>query len=464
MTADNLKNISPKDGFVVVAKNLLTNTELRGLMDLYVPMMGAGAYGVYVLLNRYGGVSPNLVKRSMNKELLLGLSVGMRDFLESREKLEALGLLRTFEKNDRLGKLSIYYIQRPLLGDNFFNDDLLSTLLLETIGQGSFRRLKETYCPRQFKVEGSTEVTKSFLDVFPIQQSTLLKNSAHHHVEPQNKSSQQLIEKNETDLDLKFLKQLLAKSFVPESEIFNNLDAIKTLHLLYGLDELQLVRLSEEAIDISNNKLNIKYLKRLAHSSFEFEMRPTQPKKDEENKKEVSKKTEAKLAPTKADAELVRVCKALLPLEFLHTIKAEANSITTSSEKYMITNLVSQQLLPNEVINVLIHYILSDRGYASMKRDYFEATAARWSTEGIKTAEQAMYEVRKSVAEGKKKQANYHSKTSYRKKRPVVQKEQLPDWAQNDYQTPENTKEQTDKKANWQAEIKRRLAEIDHDN
>lgn len=131
----------------------------------------------------------------------------------------------------------------------------------------------------------------------------------------------------------------------------------------------------------------------------------------------------------------------------------------------MVSNLVQQQILPNEVINVLIHYILSDRGNASMNQNYFETTAATWSKNGVKTAEQAMSEVRKVVQEGAKKHQKYgNKKKNYRQGRAVVQKEQLPEWAQNDYKQPETTKDQSSKKADLQAQIKRRLAEIKNDN
>ena len=468
MAADNLRNISPKDGFVVVQESAPSDTQLQGLLDLYVPIMGANAYGVYALLSRFGKPHPNLVKRSMNKELLLGLSVGMRDFLDAREKLEALGLLRTFEKSDRLGKLSLYFILRPLVGKNFFDDDLLSTLLLETVGQGAFRKLKEKYCPPKFKVDDCVEVTKSFLDVFPIQQSTLMKNAASKTVQPLDKHQEQLIDKNETDLDLKFFRQLLERSFVPEEEAFKNMDAISTIHLLYGLDEMQLVRLLEEAVDINTNKLNINYFKMLAHNSFDYQLKANKRSPEQSGKSDGDGQTNAADdEPTSsADAALIEFCRTLSPMEFLQAIKDETGSLLTSSEKYMVSNVVSQRILPNEVINVLIHYILSDRGNASMNQNYFEKTAATWSKNGVKTAQQAMTEVRKVVQEGSEKRNSYsNSKGSrYRKKRPVVQKEQLPDWAQADYEAPKSTQEQTTKKADLQAEIKRRLAEIKKDN
>ncbi|GBG95638.1 replicative DNA helicase [Ligilactobacillus salitolerans] len=459
---ENLKDISPKDGFVVVANHTPGGQELRALMDLYVPMMGSQAYGTYVLLSRYGKTHPNLVKRSMNKELLLALSVGMRDFLEAREKLEGLGLLRTFEKKDRLGKLNLYYLQAPLLGTDFFKDDLLSTLLLETVGQGPFRKLREEYCPPEFKVEGSTEVTHSFLEVFPIQRSTLLKNAASKPLPKNEEQAQQLIERNNGSLDLKFFRQLLAKSFVPEQEALKNMDAIQTLHLLYGLDELQLVRLLEEAIDINSNKLNVKYLKLLAHNSFEFQM-----KSDQQESKQAaqlgSKNASEQSSGAQPDRELLEACKSFAPMEFLQALKNQTNNFPTKAENYMVSNLVKQRTLPNQVINVLIHYYLGDRGYAEMRQDYFEGTAARWSQKGIKTAEEAMAAVRNSVAENAQKKTNYSKKSNYRSKRPVVQKEQLPDWAQQDYQAPQSSQEESSKKANLQAEIKRRLAEIDRD-
>lgn len=49
------------------------------------------------------------------------------------------------------------------------------------------------------------------------------------------------------------------------------------------------------------------------------------------------------------------------------------------------------------------------------------------------------------------------------RKRIVVQKEELPEWAKKDYQVPEESAEEQEHKAQLQAEIKRRLAEIKAD-
>lgn len=49
------------------------------------------------------------------------------------------------------------------------------------------------------------------------------------------------------------------------------------------------------------------------------------------------------------------------------------------------------------------------------------------------------------------------------RKRTVVQKEQLPEWAEKDYHAPEESTEEQEHKAQLQAEIKRRLAEIKAD-
>lgn len=467
MTTDNLRNISPKDGFVVVQAAALSGEQISGLVDLYLPIMGAKAYGLYMLLSRYGKPRPNLVKRSMNKELLSGLSLGMRDLIESREKLEALGLLRTFEKTDRLGNLAIYALQSPLVGDAFFNDDLLSTILLETIGQGAYRKVQEKYCPPQFELDPKLEVTKTFLEVFQVQHGTLLQHASTKKQTSPTKEPEQLIKQNETDLDLKFFRQLLQKSFVPEDEAFKNLDAINTIHLLYGLDELQLVHLLEEAIDINTNHLNAKYFKKLAHESFDYLNQQQKPQTQSQPASAKPDQQPANSAPgggSGQDEALLAACRAMLPLEFLQEIKEQNNSYMTNAERYMVMNLVSKQVLPNEVINVLIHFYLGDRGYATMKQEYFEDTAARWAKDGVKTAEEAMAEARQSVQNGKAKRENQAKKTNYRRQRPVVQKEQLPDWAQKDYQQPVATKEELDKKAALQAEIKRRLAEIKSDD
>ena len=62
--------------------------------------------------------------------------------------------------------------------------------------------------------------------------------------------NESLLEKSELNFDLKYFKQLLKHSFVEEKEVMEHLDEVKTMVLLYGLDELQLVKQLEKSFNV----------------------------------------------------------------------------------------------------------------------------------------------------------------------------------------------------------------------
>ena len=163
--SEGLRQMSPKDGYVVNTKAHIGSTEFKVILKLYQPLMGVNAYGIYSLLAAKVAQTPDLLARRMHKELLDILSLGLRDFYEARIRLEALGLLKTFVQKDELGQVFIYELQAPLSAEDFFKDDLLSMLLADSLGQIQYDELKQEFVKPAFTYANAKEVTKSLLDV-----------------------------------------------------------------------------------------------------------------------------------------------------------------------------------------------------------------------------------------------------------------------------------------------------------
>ncbi len=210
--SEGLRQMSPKDGYVVNTKAHIGSTEFKVILKLYQPLMGVNAYGIYSLLAAKVAQTPDLLARRMHKELLDILNLGLRDFYEARIRLEALGLLKTFIQKDELGQVFIYELQAPLSAETFFKDDLLSMLLADSLGQIQYDELKQEFVKPAFTYANAKEVTKSLLDVFTVKKDTLLKNS---QVKVTAKPAKNLVDSVEIDLDIEYLKELLAQSFVP---------------------------------------------------------------------------------------------------------------------------------------------------------------------------------------------------------------------------------------------------------
>lgn len=452
--SEGLRQMSPKDGYVVNTKAHIGSTEFKVILKLYQPLMGVNAYGVYSLLATKVAQTPDLLARRMHKELLDILSLGLRDFYEARIRLEALGLLKTFVQKDELGQVFIYELQAPLSAEAFFKDDLLSMLLADSLGQTQYDELKQEFVKPDLTYANAKEITKSLLDVFTVKKDALLKNS---QVKAIPKPTKNLVDSVEVDLDVEYLKELLARSFVPATEISRSLGTLKSISLLYGLDELELVKLLEQALNVKDDKVDLELVKKLATQQFDRQFKEITPKESKVTEP-VDPAVSAEL--TQTDLALIAVSKQYLPLEFIEELKRQKHSFVTNLERYTVKNLVEKQVLPNAVINVLLHYYLIAQNNTMLEdkvANRFTKAAAKLAEKKIQTPEEAMLYMREANQKAREKQKQ---KQYYGRKQQVVQKETLPDWAKTKENKAVSKPAKEDKQA-LNAEIDELLAQLE---
>ena len=116
----------------------------------------------------------------------------------------------------------------------------------------------------------------------------------------------------------------------------------------------------------------------------------------------------------------------------------------------------------NELVYHAIEYALKSNVSAKGADRYLERVFDSYEKNKIDSVAKALEQEEQHYQQ---KTREYNDKKSYGKRssRPVYQKEQLPDWAKKGYQAPEKSTEEQEHKAQLQAEIKRRLAEIKAD-
>lgn len=235
------KDLSPKDGFIVVSNERIFDSDLDVVLRLYQPLIGVTAFGLYSLLRTQIEMRPQLSARQMHVKLLDLLGVGLRPLFEARNKLEAVGLLRTFERKDELGKLNVYVIQAPQRPSAFFKDDLLRALLLETVGENYFNELQKTYLPGRLTDLKAHETTKHFLDVFSLQtqalQNAAIATQAFEHSDEENRGI--ILDEDSSGFDISFLQKMLAKSFLDAEQVLQQKEKIMVAHTVYGLMSLR---------------------------------------------------------------------------------------------------------------------------------------------------------------------------------------------------------------------------------
>ncbi|MFC0275963.1 hypothetical protein ACFFH2_04555, partial [Enterococcus devriesei] len=142
--ADELK---PSTFYTVYGEPQLDQSKQNALLYLYQPIIGSTALSLYLNLVSdlmIEGKSPSL----MHTDLLATLDTGLMNLVKARHKLEGIGLLETYQQEDHeIGMNLIYQLRIPLAPDKFFQDPLMSFLLMDKVGDRRYERLINRFKP-----------------------------------------------------------------------------------------------------------------------------------------------------------------------------------------------------------------------------------------------------------------------------------------------------------------------------
>ncbi|MGR3741596.1 DnaD domain protein [Companilactobacillus sp. DQM5] len=373
-------SINPMSGFLILKYSELSDVETKNLIDLYQPLVGPVAIGLYLLLWNESHKKYIVSQRPSHSQLLSLLDCDARVFYQVRIKLEALGLLKTYENEDQLGEYYIYELHNPLSPRDFFNENLLSVLLLEKIGQAAFEELSKKYKVQNNILSDSRDITKSFLDVFKLSNQDILETpdiiqETQKEIIVQ-KNNTPSIKSNNNLIDWSFLGQLTSQYGITSKELEKNEEELYELHVFYGLDELELSMLIAKSINLSDHSIDIKKLNRFAQKKYENRINITE--------KVITEKTNK----NQSSNPLINKANELIPSEFLAYEKNQKNGFVGTSETRVLRKLQNRHVLPDEVVNMLIHYVLQKS--PTLSDGLVETVANDWSQNGVNTAENAL--------------------------------------------------------------------------
>ena len=412
-------SILPTDKLRIISNYSITDFNYTNLVQLYQPFIGAEASALYMtLVSRLQKLPFEQLPSFTYEELLLNLNLNMHTFLQVCNRLEAIGLIKTFYSEKGKSKDFVYQLLPPLTAPQFFKNQLLSSLLLEYIGENKFRKLEE-HLLQKLPTQQYKENTHEFLEVFqkPMHQTQEL-TSVSSEKEPHISGT----------LDIQLLKELLGKTFINLNDVEGHLKDVQALATLYGLDEIQIVKLLEDAMDIEHDCINWKRLQFLASEQYQFQpINPTTSLNDESPLTLSQETSSKKLSPF--EKQIVEACQSYTPLEFLAELKAEEGTgeSITIEERSTLINAVKNPKVKLPVINFLIHYMLVDQEMSSLNRNFFEKTLNDWLRHHISDPLSAMDYIRK-------RQTKEYKHSSYSKIKNAPFKEKLPAWAEKQKQ------------------------------
>lgn len=421
------QEILPIDRYVVNANGLLHDYDRKVLTFLYQPLIGTACFSLYMTL--WAELEENRLwsTPTTHHSLMNFMDMGLNMIYQARIKLEAIGLLKVYEKKSENSRAFIYELLPPLTPEQFFLDGMLNVYLYRKIGKNQYLRLKRFFSEDKAEnKEDYQEVTKEFQDVFA---SSHVDSLAYRTEELTNESDfigrheKSGIQIRDDLFNFELLEAGLNESLVPKKALTKKVkNAISNLSFLYEIDVIQMKNIVISALT-EDSEINIEELRKSARDWYQFQYNDKLPSLVDRTQSLIHRTQ--KDEPKTKEEENLRYVETTSPRQFLKDISGGAEP--SKSDLQIVEDVMFQQKLMPGVINVLLQYVML-KSDMKLTKSYVEKIASHWARKKIKTAKEA-FELAKSEhrqytewAEGKKK-----PNSSAGKKKPI-RTEMLPDW------------------------------------
>lgn len=415
-------NILPADTYTVINKSILTDNDRKILTMLYQPIIGSFSTNLFFTLWMDLDKNEFMSNEENHHHLMTSTSLSLNEIVCAREKLEAVGLLKTYYKENIDSNNYIYELFSPISPNEFFSHPVLNIVLYNSVGKKEYERIINYFKVPKINVNDYEDITKSFSEVFESSPSTVFENNLQNI--KMNKKLGIFIE-DRIDYDL--LMSSIPKETINE-KTFNkdNKKLINNLAYIYNLDndEIKNIILSSlnERLMIDKNEL-----RKNARNYYQYQNNGKLPSLIYQNQPEYLRSPIGK--DTKR-AKMIYTFETTSPYNFLKSKNNGAKP--TERDLKLIEELMVDIGLRPAVVNVLISYVMMVNN-KKLTKNFVLTIASQWKRLNIETAEDAMQQ---ALKESKKKTKT----TSYKKKETV-----LPEWFNKDVQKQEITIEEEEK-------------------
>lgn len=427
--------VLPADTYIVMNKAIINEADRKLVTMLYQPIIGHTAVSMYFTL-----IDDLLKEEFVSDEfthhhLMSTMQLKLSDIIIAREKLEAVGLLKTYLKKDHINNY-VYILYAPLTASDFFNHPILNVVLYNNLGKKEYEKLVNCFKIPRVSLKGYEDITKNFNQVFS-------STSGNVFIENDN-----IVSKNQGSI--KFTNSVdfdLIISSIPKSMIndkcFNddNRNLIESLSFIYNIDDLNMQSLVRNSLN-ERGMIDKNELRKSCRNFYQFEENGKLPTL-------IYSKQPEYLKTPKGDssnwAKQVYTFENVTPYDYLRS--KYKNGEPTMRELKIIEDLMINFKMKPGVVNVLIDYVLRVNNQRFTK-SYIETVASQWSRLNIETVEEAMRVAEKEHKKIKKLTEKKTSKDIKTKKEEV-----LPSWFDKEIATKEISKEEKEELDNMLKEF-----------
>lgn len=389
--------ILPADTYIVINKTLLNEKDRNLLIMLYQPLIGSISISLYLTLWSYLDKSEIMSNEWTHHHLMSSLKIRLEEIVVAREKLEGMGLLKTYYKENNGIKNYIYELYSPMSAYEFLTNPILSTLLYNNIGKTEYEKIINYYKKIKIDLSNYTDITSSFSSVFEIKGQTNYEIITDE-IKRSNKRKLEITSK----IDLNDLFALIPKEILDYKKVTKETkDLIYELSFIYDFDNNILNEIILNSID-DNKQINNNLLRENARKYYQFENDGKLPSiiyKDTPNY--------TKINDTSSESKQIYAFKATTPYDFL--VSKQNGGKPTKTELSLLEHLIVDLKLNPAVVNVLIDFVLRVNNN-KLTKSYVETIASQWKISKIETVEDAMDFARKEYSKRNQRKTKTYGK------------------------------------------------------
>lgn len=351
------------------------------LYYLYQPLIGAMALHVYMMFHvEAKRMLKDQQAASFSRCVSLS-SLSLIDMEKAIRCLEAIGLLKTYVKYDHDMTYYLYQLQSPLSLKAFFKNQILTSLLEESLSQEDFERTVQYFKITVEDLHQYEEITAHFQDVFVVQRLKKKGKLLHYQEEFKEAKKQEIVVDYDQDLLMRSLRDYqISHTKLTKEDISYAIQ----LAIVYSIDPLTLAGLIKDSMESQglNQKLlktNIKKYYDLDHFTKLSEVYHKQP-----------------LQYTTHNQDNTPL---VLHMQYLDTLspydllkEKQGGKEPVLNDLKIVETLMVQLGLKPAVVNVLLEYVLAKNNHR-LSKNYCEAIGSSLARKNVETAMEAYHEL-----------------------------------------------------------------------
>lgn len=400
-------NILPADTYIVVNKSIMNNEDRKILNMLYQPIIGPLPIILYFTLWADLDKMEFMSGECSHQHLATNMHLTLEEIISIREKLEAVGLLRTRVKKGNINNY-IYELYSPLSVHEIFNHPILNVVLYNNVGKKEYDKLVEYFKIPKLNTSGYEEITASFSEVF-----SSVPLTSYDVINDDIRKCNKLKLNINTNFDFNFLIASMPKSVDVDRCFTKDVkELILNLSFLYEIDAMHMQNIIKGCLN-ERGTISKEELRKSCRNYYQFDHGGILPSIVANTQPEYLRNP---VGDTSKRARMIYSFETISPYDILK--KKNNGAEPLKRDLKLAEDLIVEHGLKPGVVNVLLDYTLKTNNN-KLNRNFVETIAGQWKRLKIETVDEAMKLAEKEHKKYNKKAVKVTS---------TVKEEKLPEW------------------------------------